>query len=234
MLKNIVRRALQRKGIQVRREPGLIDFLSTHGIDLVVDVGANEGQFASSLREIGYRGRIVSFEPVESVYALLCERANSDPKWETRQLALGSKAGRQRISVSANSVFSSLLPQLRAAVEFDPAAAVVRSEEIEVVRFDDLFGGWHERKIFLKVDTQGFERQVIQGARASLSAIQGIQLELPVVQLYAGNWSFEGALGEMRELGFEPAQIRPVTKRGDDRSSALEFDCVFRRIERLK
>src|SRR5215210_642812 len=103
--------------------PGLIDFLEARSIDLVFDVGANDGHFGLWLRECGYRGRIVSFEPIRAVFDLLKARADEDGDWEAHPVALGERPGKAVINVAELSVFSSLLRHRAAATTFDPAAA---------------------------------------------------------------------------------------------------------------
>ena len=105
----------------------------------------------------------------------------------------------------------------------------MRTEEIDVVRLDDIFSEFAGRSVFLKVDTQGFERAVVAGGPQALSTIMGVQLELPIENFYEGSWSLEEALATMRRSGFVPAQFTPVNFSNHDPQSAVEFDCVFRR-----
>jgi FkbM family methyltransferase len=207
----------------------LIAFLEHRGIDTVLDVGANDGQFASSLRSMGYEGRIVSFEPISAVFAQLSDRAARDERWVVRQLALGARAEEAQINVSQNSVYSSLLPLTPLATEFDTHAAVVRSETVRVARLDDIFSEFAGGRVFLKIDTQGFEQAVLEGGPQALTTILGVQLELPVEHLYVDVWSLEDALAFMRGKSFVPAQIHPVNMLSDDPTAAIEFDVLFRR-----
>jgi len=140
-LKWAIRRFASSRGIQIRQRPGFIDFLHTRSIDTVLDVGANTGQFASQLRALGYRGRIVSFEPISDVYEELARNAARDDAREARRLALGASAGQAAINVSRDSRFSSLKPLSNKGAAFDPYAAVTRTETIDMVRLDDIYGG---------------------------------------------------------------------------------------------
>src|ERR1700684_2872446 len=104
---HLIRRTLRRHGVDVRpATPNLRDFIEDRKIDLVLDVGANVGQFGTSLRNRGYRGKIISFEPLESEYKKLAVVAASDGNWEAHQFALGAASGDATINVSDNSVFS--------------------------------------------------------------------------------------------------------------------------------
>jgi FkbM family methyltransferase len=234
--KRIIRRTLRRFGYDFRRvqhfgEPTLLDFLVSRKIDLILDVGANEGQFTQAIRNAGYGGEIVSFEPIGNVFAKLAANAARDRKWTARRLALGDQRGRSEISVTAHTVFSSFMAQSAMLQGWDPGTAVVAREEVEVATLDEIVGDFADRRVFLKIDTQGFERQVLAGARASLERILGVQLELPIVHLYKGVWSLPEAIRYMEERGFAVAQIHTVAHLNDDRVSLAEVDCVFRRAD---
>lgn len=230
-IKHFVKRFLAARHIQIRRQSNLLDFLNSRQIDVVLDVGANTGQFGQSLRDMGYQGRIISFEPILSVFQQLSARAAHDPRWEARNCGLGDKAEKKTINVTSNSVFSSMVPQTAFTEAFDASAHVVRTEVVDVQTLDSLFKGIGSGHVFLKIDTQGYERAVLDGARDSLPHILGLQLELPVEHLYQDTWRFEEAIGYMRSKGFLPAQITPVKSTKDVVPAAYEFDCVFRRAE---
>jgi FkbM family methyltransferase len=227
------RRLLHSLGFDLRRWPQLIDFLRSRNIQTVLDVGANVGQFATELRRAGYRGQIISFEPVREVYARLEKTASADPLWSTRNYALGARLGTAEINVSDYSVFSSILPLTEAGRSFDVTSQVVRTETIEVRSLDDIFGEFADQRVFLKVDTQGFEGQVLDGARSALKSILGVQLELPIEHLYEGEWTVVDAISFMRDHEFVVAQIRPNgTFLTEDRVSVCELDVIFRRTNR--
>jgi FkbM family methyltransferase len=207
-----------------------IEFLSSRNIDLVIDVGANVGQYAESLRKDGYAGWIVSFEPVAAAYKELAALANEDARWKVMNMALGDKEGFAKINVTQSAVFSSLLPQLPAATTFDSEAQVVGVESVRVARLDDIFAELPRSKsAFLKIDTQGYERQVLLGAPECLSNFLGIQMELPIIHLYEGTWKFHEAVAYMSDLGFDICNIIPVNYDHTDTVSLVEVDCIFRR-----
>ncbi len=234
-LKRAVRRTLRQFGWDLRRiehfgEPTLLDLLRHQGIDLVLDVGANEGQFAVGLRDAGYAGEIVSFEPIPSVYDRLAANGASDPLWSARCQALGDVCGTASILVTAQSVFSSIKPQSQALRDWHSDTAVVRSETIEIATLDQIFTPFMGRRIFLKVDTQGYEQQVLLGARSSLSRIQAVQLELPAIHFYEGVWSIGDAITFVERAGFILAQMRAAVHL-PGRAAVAELDCVFRRAD---
>jgi FkbM family methyltransferase len=215
-----------------RRVQDFIDFIEDRRIDLVIDVGANSGQFGESLRADGYRGRIISFEPVAAEFEALSRKAAKDGNWEAHRYALGSAAGTATLHVSKLSVFSSLLGLSDAARLHDDRMAVDHVEEVPVRTLDEVAGRLTGRML-VKIDTQGYEEQVLEGGRQTLSKFEGIMLELPVIRVYDGQWRFHEAVQHMFELGFVPAQIQPVGYHGRDNVSAMEFDCLFRRLSNL-
>jgi hypothetical protein len=105
----------------------------------------------------------------------------------------------------------------------------MRQEEITIARLDALFGPYRDRRVFLKIDTQGYERLMLEGAREALTKIVGVQLELPLVHLYNDTWSLADALAYMDQRGFVLAQLSPVNWLKEDPVSVVEIDGIFRR-----
>jgi len=229
-MKEVLKRSIGRFGYIIVRAPAFIDFLKSRKVDLVLDVGANVGQFAQSLRREGYRGEIISFEPVKPVFEEMSRAMAGDARWKGLCLALGEANRMGSINVSRQSVYSSLLAQTAYASEFDPIGSIVTgTEEVQVVTLDSLFPDFGGKNVFLKIDTQGSEEGVLRGAPSSLNKICGLQLELPIRRLYAGTWSLSQALETLNRAGFVPAQMRPVQCLTEDPQSWAEVDCTFRR-----
>lgn len=176
----------------------------THGISLVLDVGANTGQYARGLRRSGYRGRIVSFEPVRSAFQRLQRAAAGDPRWQVENLALGRRDGRATIHVSGDSRASSMLQMLPAHREIAGYFDTVGRESVEMRRLDSVFGRYVRPgdRVLLKLDVQGLEPQVLAGARASLARIAGIQIELSLAPLYQGELGIVPMLSRLQRAGF--------------------------------
>lgn len=233
-MKAIVRKAMQRVaahwGYEMRQEPSLDAFLRTRGVDLVLDVGANEGHFGLDLRKGGYKGRIHSFEPVTQVFSSLREKADKDPMWKATRTAVGSAPGEVTINISGGSVYSSIRDVSSFGMARDQNMRAVATEKVSVVRLDDIVAPPPSSAIFLKTDTQGFEREVLEGARQLLGHCVGLQLELPIAHIYDGVWDFNEAIEYVKELGFVPAQFRTVSTSEAFPASAVEVDCVFRRL----
>jgi FkbM family methyltransferase len=197
---------LASRGFVVQRHPAVRrqKMLEAHGVDVVFDVGAARGGYAQELREFGYAGRIVSFEPIASAYAELQTTATGDERWTCLNTALGSAAGRQTINIASNSDSSSLLPMAEEHRSAAPHVDFVGSEEITVSRLDDvapdhLTGA---DRPFLKIDTQGFEGEVLAGGSQTLDRCVGLQLELSFVPLYSGGMLVDEAISFAYDHGF--------------------------------
>ena len=209
--------------------------LATARVDLVLDVGANAGQYGRSLRDAGYRGRIVSFEPMREAYAKLERETKGDPFWETRNFALGDFDGIAEINVSANSYSSSILEILPRHLQSAPVSRHAGRESISVHKVDTVIDtiSVGSEAIFLKVDTQGYEKRVLAGASVSLNRIVGAQLELSLVPLYQGDALLGEMLKLMEDCGFvlmslEPEFFDPET------AQLLQVDGVFFRELRVR
>jgi FkbM family methyltransferase len=229
-MKQLVKQSLERLGFEIRRvgaDRGLMDFITSRGVNIVLDVGANVGQFGELLRLKGYKGKIISFEPISAIYQTLAAKAAADGNWKASNFALGAESGNTMINVSSASVFSSILPPTKAAFQHDTKAVVSRTENIEVRKLDDICINL-SGNMLLKVDTQGYEKSVLEGGQQMLPTMKGVLLELPIVHLYEGTWRFHEAVEYMSRAGFVPAQIHPVNYHSIDDVSLVEVDCLFR------
>jgi FkbM family methyltransferase len=213
-MKHALKKLVRSFGYEVRKyrptesiETLVAHVLNQRNIDLVVDVGANRGQFGVSLREAGYSGRIISVEPLASAHAQLQERAANDEYWMVAdQIALGAKAGEVEINRSANSFSSSILPILSAHTDSSPDASYVARELVSVRRLDNMLDVWGVEPmcpVFLKLDVQGYEDRVLAGIGEKWPQIAGIEIELTMTPLYADQVLHEKILADLKEHGFE-------------------------------
>lgn len=198
---------------------GLLDALE---INCVIDVGANRGQYAHELRGIGFRGQIISFEPVPSEFSVLCESFVGDSRFTGYRLALGSQEKPAHIQVPRLTVMSSLLEP----TSKEPGT---RLEQVEIRRLDGLFPkmmeGVRDPRVFLKMDTQGYDLEVFQGAEGCLGEICGLQSEISVQPLYKGMPHYLDALATYEKAGFVLHDLAVVSR---VRSGALqELNCFM-------
>jgi FkbM family methyltransferase len=190
----------------------LVRILDHHGITVALDVGANIGQYATRLRQGGWGGRIVSFEPLPASRIALEQAAASDPLWEVAPpMALGASAGTVTLNVSAESDMSSTLPFLPEMADLLDSAAYTGTVTAPLARLDEVFDRYagNTDRVLLKIDTQGTEAAVLEGASGILDRIQGIQLELSIVPVYQGERGYLDMIATLDELGFQPALFIP-------------------------
>lgn len=203
-------------------------------IDLVLDVGAGVGQYGAGLRNMGYRGRIVSFEPQTAARTKAGIRAAADPQWSVLPFALGETDEATVLHVSGNSGSSSVLDMLDRHKEAAPISVYVGEEHVEMRRLDDILDQvlGASMRPFLKLDVQGYELAVLRGAGDRLTTFRGIQLELSTVPLYAGAPLREEVERFLAGAGYAIAGVKqgfsdPVT------GQMLQFDGVFVRQDLL-
>ncbi|QRP64722.1 FkbM family methyltransferase [Rhodanobacter sp. FDAARGOS 1247] len=227
----------QRFGIDIHRhrpessEYGRLSrMLSCQNINLVFDVGANVGQFAKSLRRAGYKHRLVSFEPLSSAHRTLLHNSRKDLLWEVApRCAIGDREEEIEIHVSGNSVSSSALNMLNEHMVAAPDSKYVGIEYASVSRLDDIAISYlkdDDAKFFLKIDTQGYEDRVLDGASNLLTDARGLHMELSFVALYDGQKLFDDLVQRLSSLGFAIWAIWPGLC--DPRSGRmLQVDVTF-------
>lgn len=212
--KLLVRGVLHRVDLDVSRGPypnRLVRTLESRGIDTMLDVGANVGQFASMTRRAGFGGRIVSVEPLSGAFGELRGRADRDPDWRVLHAAVGREAGTTTINVSANSFSSSLLDMTDAHLSSAPGSEYISSETVTLTTVADLVEEHSlvPERTMLKIDTQGFESEVLAGAGDLVDRFAAVQLELSFVELYAGQDLFDDLYARMRAHGLRLQTIEP-------------------------
>jgi FkbM family methyltransferase len=183
--------------------------LRSRRITLVLDVGASVGMYARQLRRLGFDSRIVSFEPLSNPFAALDRAAARDPLWECRRLALGSADCTAEINIAGNSTSSSLLEMEDRQLQSAPRARYVGTEQVPVARLDSI---WSEivhkdDRVYLKLDVQGFELEVLRGAESSLGSVDCVQAELSLIPLYQGAPTFRELMDELGARGFRLAGL---------------------------
>ena len=203
--------------------------LKVNAIDVVLDIGANVGQYAQQIRRHGYSGRIVSFEPVTSTHSQLQKVAEGDIAWTVApRLAIGEDDDETEIKISTYSDMSSLLPTAPANQEAFPRAEPSGTEMVKKRKLDSILADYvlAKDRIFVKLDTQGYENKVLEGATNVLPNICGLQLELSLIPLYEGECLFNELHEHVCSLGFEPRLFIPgFYSRRVGRQ--LQVDCVY-------
>jgi hypothetical protein len=127
---------------------------------------------------------------------------------------------------------SSLLPMRAEILEVSPSSRTVAREKVRLATLDSVFDAYARAgdRVLLKIDTQGYERQVLDGAARSLPRLAGLQLELSLVPLYEGEATWLAMIERLARDGFEPRLLIPGYF---DRHLVrlLQVDGVFFRVE---
>jgi len=215
----------------VRSRDSLQRMLNKLAIDCVFDVGANRGQFGDQLRDIGYKGTILSFEPVQAHFKILSEKAAARPPWKAFKYALGSQNGQAEINLNEDDVLTSFLPSKR-PTSTHPRNRVVAKETVDVRRldsvFDEVVAGIDSRRLYLKLDTQGFDLEALRGAEGVLGKFLGAQSEISFIPIYQGMPTSLETIKEFQSRDFDVVDFMPVT-RASDGLLMMEMDCIFAR-----
>ena len=208
----------------------LQDLFGLLQIDCVLDVGANVGEYGEFLRKhVGYDKLIVSFEPTPRAFATLREKSDRDQQWHAFNIGLGAEDKAMTMNIAANDRFSSLLevaayddPVAKDNVAVDHQTVAIRRLDTWISEQRHLFAS---ERIYLKIDTQGYDLQVLRGCGAALSRVAAAQSEVPFQKIYQGVGEYWDALREWHDMGFDVTDMH-VTNR-DRFQRAIEFDCVM-------
>jgi len=203
--------------------------LKAHGIDTVIDIGANKGQTHDSLREGGFAGDIISVEPLPALQDDLQAKAAKDPRWRVLPpLALGDNNGECTLNVSHASDMSSLLPSSGALMQALPDTKVVETVTVPMKTLDTLYEelSLEGKNVFIKMDTQGYEMAILKHAPETLKKAKGLQLEMSLFKLYEGETLFDDIIAFLKGAGFTP-HILVETTFSRRLNRQLQVDGVF-------
>lgn len=238
-IKNSLKKALNAAGIEAHRfSPEssklarLMASLRTYQIDLVIDVGANDGQFSLELRAGGYSGQIVSVEPMTSAHARLSKVSQADVGWHVHsRCAVGDRTGLIDLNIAGNSVSSSVLPMLASHSKAAPESIYQGKESVPLTTLDLIVPKYigQASAPLLKIDTQGYEWQVLDGAKEILPMVRGILIEMSLIPLYEGQKLWQDITSRLESDGFtlwalQPDFIDPANGR------TLQLDGLFFRL----
>lgn len=230
VLKKQLKKLFRSLGLEVSRWPDqaslsghLYNLFETIDPDLVLDIGANKGQFVSRLREeVRYGGSVLSFEPTPESFDHLLQRTQADSRWKAMNLAVGAESGTLNLQIYSESKWNSSRD-----VDFETVEATGRNinylqtVSVQMVRLEDTWPT-DARRTFLKSDTQGNEVAVLQGLGNCVPFVAGMLLEAPLKSFYKDEPSFHEIISTAMKLGFHPTGFFPVSRsRG-----TLELDTI--------
>ena len=220
---------LSRFSVEQSENARFISMLSTHNVNLIFDIGANAGQFGVLLRKIGFDGKIISFEPLSDAREILLNISKNDPLWQIAlQTAIGEENGEIEIQIAGNSHSSSVLDMLDTHVRAAPDSKYIGKEKVALRTLDSIAPDYMDSNsiAFIKIDTQGYETQVMNGAKKLMSQIVGLQVEISLVPLYKGQCLFDEMLKKLKNDGFELWSISSVFS-DPNTAQLLQVDATF-------
>jgi FkbM family methyltransferase len=231
-----IKRIGERAGVDIStrrpRARGRAALLAAYRIELVIDVGANRGEYARELRDHGYGGRIVSLEPSSRAFPELSTRCARDPRWEARRLAAWDEDGSIQLGIA--DTFSSAMPVEPRLATLFPEAVPARVEAAPATRLDTAGlalpdGG----RTLLKLDVQGGEHRALAGATGILDRVTMIETELSVTPLYRGQPLLSDIVCLLDSQGYQLLTLDPILR---DRITGehLQFDGLFARQVRTR
>ena len=206
--------------------------MASRQIDLVLDVGAYRGDWALGLRRAGFGGDILSFEPLaDNSFAALQQRAATDPRWAVQQVALGSRVSPADLHVARDPSCNSLLDVTARSVASAPESAFVGTETISVVtRLDHI---WRDlvpptSRVYLKVDVQGFELEVLDGGGPHIAAVVLLEVELSLAPVYDGGPLWREVVEYLSERAFRLVAVESVFEEPST-GETLQINGIFAR-----
>ena len=212
MYKKIIKNIFKKFGLEIKKYNPQDDFnflitkcIKKFHIDCFWDVGANIGQTGLSIREHGYKGNILSFEPQKEAYNKLLKNSHNDPKWKIYEKCGLGKNGFKKINISKNSVSSSFLEMENLHLDTNPHSKFIKKEDVKIISLNEVF--IKEKKSFknnfLKIDAQGYEKEVLESGENILDNFTGISCEISVQPLYKGEAKFLDIINYLIAKGFE-------------------------------
>lgn len=209
----------------------LKDLLQTHQIETVIDVGANIGQFGLSLRKVGFKGKILSFEPMRQARDKLEVVAAAHPPWKVFSNAIGSCYEKKNLTIFKDDSFSSLHAVTKSGRNI--FGSYVQNEGEELVQVETLdritditLKGEIHGPLMLKTDTQGHDLEVLKGGLQLLMKTSVIMSEAAIKVIYEGAPAFEEVLSFLRKNNFEASGFYPFSNRPEN-LEMVEFDAFF-------
>ena len=204
----------------------LRELFKLYEITCVFDVGANTGQYRRFLREeVGFKGLIVSIEPQKECFKEMLREAESDSAWTVLNTALGPSEESRKFNVMKSSFLSSFLEPNASAIN----NKIQQSISMQMRTLDSVAAEITASRpigpIYLKLDTQGFDLEVMKGASSTLKSIRALQSEVSVLPLYEDMTPWHDAIQKFGEYGFTVSGLWPVTR--TPRLEVIEFDCVM-------
>ena len=197
----------------------------------VLDVGANMGQFALEFKPVFTAAKFFSFEPLPSCFEHLRQLSLEDSKWECFNLALGDEIKVAEFYIHADHTSSSsFLPAAEKHYELYPETRAQHTAAVQCTTLDDWIESHPEARqtpIILKIDVQGYEANVLRGAKGTLPNVEAVVTEVIVESLYREQSPFSEQVKLLDQAGLHFTGV--IQHAFDAEGKVISFDGVFRR-----
>jgi FkbM family methyltransferase len=230
-IRRVTSRESQKRAEWHQRELRQWGILKTWNPELVLDIGANTGQFAALVRQLLPTTQIVSFEPLQSCFDELMNRTDQLSPIRCYHCALGEKNETSQIFRNESSPSSSLLEMQELHKAEIPETSRTSAETIQIRRLDDLSEELSlPNNVVAKIDVQGYTSPVLRGGEKTLRKCRAIIAEVSLQPLYRGETTFDEAYEMLTGWGFRyQGNIDQWVSRRDGR--ILQCDCIFERVQ---
>ncbi|MFT6388405.1 MAG: FkbM family methyltransferase [Cellvibrionaceae bacterium] len=212
--------------------------LKHYHVDCVFDIGANHGQYAMRLRnDISFKGLIISFEPNPEAAAKLKKNSEKDPLWIVEEIALSNNDGEQSFNIMSGSQFSSLsTPRTDETTLFKKSNKIEKSINVKtetlVSAYKRLKKAHVFNKPFLKLDTQGYDCEIVSSGSSIINKFIGLQSELAIKKIYDHSVEFKEAIKLYEDYGFSLNAFVP--NNAGAFPFLIETDCIMVRNDILE
>lgn len=210
MINPLIKSTLKKFGLYVKKFSSSdvgrrILLMKKNNINTIIDIGANIGQYSLEMRHDGFKGKIVSYEPLANAFLKLKNYAKNDKNWQVYNRAIGNEDGHTFINIAGNSVSSSISNMQDLHLEIAPDSAYTGKEKISINKLDTIFRDFYSEndRVMLKIDAQGFEKNIIDGAEKFLEKVILLQLEMSLVSMYENEMLFIDMIAYLKERNFE-------------------------------
>lgn len=207
-----------------------VPWLKAYDFRTILDIGANVGRFSVTAHAVFPKANIFAFEPLPSCFAAVQRAAATIGPVKPYNVALGDVEGAVEMFANDFSPSSSMLPMAQSHKDAFPFTQYGQTVSVQTRRLDDMAADIEiVGPMFVKIDVQGFERQVLAGGRETIGRSDVVLLELSFEELYEGQPLFDDIFDEMRGLGFRFRGTMAQMPHPHD-GRILDADCFFIRV----
>jgi len=228
MIKNYIKKAIKNFGYSLNKSKKFFDF-NKHNINCVLDIGAHKGEFVKKIRDDGYSHEVISFEPQKDIHNLLKQDSKFDDKWKIYpRCIIGKNRGKSFINIFSETQCSSVLNPNKNFFDHDENFKEIKVEECEVEKLENIINelNLENKNIYLKIDTQGYESEVLEGCEKKIEILDFIQIEACVYNLYENEKTYDYYFEYLKNKNYKIWDIKPFAYNKDGR--LLQFDAIFK------